>query len=95
MATKRTVTDIETAEAVASAPIEDADPWKEMVTIKLPKAPRGGENFVIASVNGNVYKIERGVAVEVPAPIAEVIQHSEEMHDEADMYVEAQQKKSK
>lgn len=93
MAVKKTVT--ETAEELANAPITDTDPWKEIVTIKLPKAPRGGENFVIASVNGKSYKIERGVAVDVPAPIAEVIQHSEEMHDEADMYVEAQQKKSK
>lgn len=93
MAVKKTVT--ETAEEIANAPITDTDPWKEMLTIKLPKAPRGGENFVVASVNGKVYKIERGVEVDVPAPIAEVIQHSEEMHDEADVYIESLQKKSK
>lgn len=93
MAVKKTVN--ETAEPIAQAPITDTDPWKKMVTIKLPKAPRGGDNYVIASVNGNAFKIERGVPVDVPAPIAEVIQHSEEMHDEADSFVEAQLKKVK
>lgn len=93
MAVKKTVTD--TAEELAQAPIENTDPWKELVTIKIPKAPRGGENFVVASVNGNVYKIERGVAVDVPAPIAEVIQNAEEMSEEADIYIEKLQNKNK
>lgn len=93
MAAKKTVTD--TAEELAQAPIENTDPWKELVTIKIPKAPRGGENFVVASVNGNVYKIERGVAVDVPAPIAEVIQNAEEMSEEADIYIEKLQNKNK
>lgn len=80
--------DTVTADEIANAPTADTDPWKEIVTIKLPKAPKGEENFVMASVNGRTFKIKRGVAVDVPAPIAEVIQNSEEMRDEADAYIE-------
>lgn len=90
MARTKTVTD---AEQIMDAPVTDTNPWKEMVEIKLPKAPRGGENFLIASVNGRVFKIERGVSVKVPSPIAEVIANSEAMHDEADAYVEAAMKR--
>lgn len=81
---------------VADAPAttkRSADPWKKKVTIKLPKAARGQDNFVIASVNGRVYKIKKGEEVEVPAPIAEVIQNAEMMRDEADSFVEEQVEK--
>ncbi len=79
-----------TADAPVTAKKTAADPWKKKVTIKLPKAAKGGENFLIASVNGRVFKIKRGAEVEVPAPIAEVIQNSEAMRDEADSYMEEQ-----
>ena len=65
-----------------------ADPWKEMVAIKLPKATNGEPNYVIASVNGKAFKIQRGVKVEVPAPIAEVIEHSFLAQDEAEEFIE-------
>lgn len=86
MAVKKTVTD--PAEEITQTTTANNDPWGDMVTIKLPKAPKGEENFVMASVNGRTFKIKRGVAVDVPAPIAEVIQNSEEMRDEADEYIE-------
>lgn len=86
MAARKTVTD---AEQIMDAPVEQADPWKEEVEIRIPKAPRGDDNFIIASVNGKVYKIKRGETVKVPAPIAEVIANSEAMHDEADARKEA------
>ena len=65
------------------------DPWKEMVEIKLPKAPKGEPNYEIASVNGRVFKIKKGEKVKVPAPIAEVIEHSIEAQEEADEYMES------
>lgn len=83
MAVKKTVTE---AEKTMDAPAVAEDPWKEEVEIRLPKAPRGGDNFLVASVNGRVFKIKRGEAVKVPAPIAEVIANSEAMQDEADAY---------
>lgn len=89
MATKKTVTE---ADMLMDAPAEQEDPWSEMVEIKLPKAPRGGDNFQIASVNGRVFKIKCGETVKVPAPIAEVLANAEAMHEEADAYKDAQQK---
>ena len=64
------------------------DPWDQMVTIKLPKLNDGSENYRIASVNGRVYKIQRGVSVEVPMPIAKVLQNSEEAQEEAEAFIE-------
>lgn len=89
MAIKKTVAE---AEMTTNAPAVQEDPWSEMVEIKLPKAPRGGDNFKIASVNGRTFKIKRGETVKVPAPIAEVLANAEAMHEEADAYKDAQQK---
>ena len=81
-------------EAVVAENIEDVkpakavkDPWKEKVDITLPKIP-GGANFETASVNGKVFKIKRGVTVSVPAPIAEVLDHSREAEDAAEAYLD-------
>ena len=61
--------------------------WKEDKTrIKLPKEAKGQANYVIASCNGVVYKIQRGV--EVPKAIAEILEHAEAAREEADAYAE-------
>ena len=92
MAAKKTVTveeDIKVAEPVEKkAPAAD-DPWSKKVTIKLDKPAPGQDNYVIASVNGKVFKIKKGVVVDVPAPIAEVIEHSQEAEEAADLYIES------
>lgn len=63
--------------------------WKEDKTrIKLPKEAKGQANYVIASCNGVVYKIQRGVEVEVPKAIAEILEHAEAAREEADAYAE-------
>lgn len=70
------------------------NPWDEMVKIRLPKPRRRNEdNFVIASVNGRVFKIKKGEEVEVPAPIAEVLQHSMDEEDAADAFIQAKTSK--
>lgn len=68
--------------------VKVVDPWKQMVAIKLPKAINGEPNYKIASVNGRVFKIQRGVVVEVPAPIAEVLDHSDKEAEIADAFIE-------
>ena len=77
------------AEVVEDVKIPAKDPWKNLVTIRLDKALPGEENYVIASVNGKVFKIKKGVEVSVPAPIAEVLEHSREAEEAADMYIES------
>ena len=65
------------------------DPWKKIEKIRIPKKEDGSPNYVIASVNSRVYKIKRGETVDVPAPIAEVIQHSYDAQDAAELFMES------
>ena len=51
---------------------------EQMVKILLPRGRKNEENFVIVSVNGRSWKIMRGVEVEVPDYVEEVLKHSEE-----------------
>lgn len=69
--------------------IEEAspvDPWKVMRTIILPKAPKGEPNYQICSVNGKVFKIKKGVEVDVPQPIYEVMVNSQKAAEAADEF---------
>ena len=61
---------------------------KKTVKIKLPLT-RTEKDDVYVAVNGKSYLIKRGVPVEVPACVAEVLQHKEEMLSQA-MEFEAQ-----
>lgn len=51
---------------------------EKKVTIKLEKSRLNKEDEWVA-VNGHSYLIKRGEYVEVPASVAEVLQHREEM----------------
>lgn len=51
---------------------------KKTVKIKLPLTRNEKEDVYVA-VNGKSYLIKRGETVEVPASVAEVLQHKEEM----------------
>ena len=51
---------------------------KKTVKIKLPLT-RTEKDDVYVAVNGKSYLIKRGETVEVPACVAEVLQHKEEM----------------
>jgi len=54
---------------------------EEMVKIKLPREKNDPTVFV--SVNEKTYMIQRGIEVEVPASVAEVLEHQEQMLEEA------------
>jgi hypothetical protein len=60
----------------------------KMVKIKLPLT-RSEKDAEYVAVNGKSYLIKRGVTVEVPDFVAEVLQHKEEMLAQA-MEFEAQ-----
>lgn len=69
--------------------VSEENIWDKKVEIMLPKPRYKGEpNYVIASVNGRQFKIQKGVRVEVPAPIAEVIQHSYEAEEDAERFID-------
>lgn len=68
--------------------VEETSVWSKMKEILVPKATDGDSNYLIASVNGRVFKVKRGVRVEVPEPIAEVIENSFKAQEDADAYIE-------
>ena len=60
----------------------------KMTTIFLPRGRKNEENFVIVSVNGRSFKIMKGVQVQVPDYVAEVLENGRMMAEEARRYVE-------
>lgn len=60
----------------------------KMTTVLLPRGRKNEENFVIVSVNGRSFKIMKGVEVEVPDYVAEVLENGRAMAEEARRYVE-------
>ena len=52
--------------------------WDKQVTVKLPWI-KGQPDAVNVGVNGRFFLIKRGVEVEIPYPVFEVLQHSEKM----------------
>ena len=59
---------------------------KKNVRIRLFKDNSRYKGDLFVSVNGVSYKIRRGVEVEVPPEVAEVLEHAEEMAMEAMEY---------
>lgn len=60
--------------------------WKEMKTIFLPRAHAGEENFVMVGVNGQQWKVPRGLQVEVPAPLFERLEIMLDQEERAYQY---------
>lgn len=60
----------------------------KMTKVMLPRGRKNEENFVIVSVNGRSFKIMKGVEVEVPGYVAEVLDNNRRMAEEARRYVE-------
>ena len=67
------------AEAVQAEPTEE----KDTVVIRLFKDNQRYKAPVFVGVNGVTYLVQRGVDVEVPRAVAEVLEHSEEMDNAA------------
>ena len=55
-------------------------PKEKMVKVKIPKV-RANQEDVFVSVNERTWIVKRGVEVEVPECVAEVLKHQEEMLD--------------
>ena len=64
------------------------DMTERMVALTIPRGRKQEENFVIVSVNGRSWKIMKGVQVEVPDYVAEVLVNSRMMAEEARRYVD-------
>ena len=81
-----------TPETTASVTPESAgtgvkkDPWKEMRTVRIPKLVGKHQPDVVVSVNGRNFSVKRGVEVEVPLPVYEVLMNSFTAEDKANEY---------
>lgn len=64
---------------------------KNMVRIKIPRTKSDQED-VFVSVNMETFLIKRGVEVEVPDYVAEVLQHQEEMLETIMLFNEKNEK---
>ena len=64
---------------------------QKMVKIRIPRIKADQED-VFVSVNLNTYVIKRGVEVEVPDFVAEVLRHQEEMLEKIMLFEEAHRK---
>ena len=49
------------------------DPWKDMRTVFIPKRSRGEQSTLEVGVNDKTYFVPKDKTVEVPAPVAEVV----------------------
>lgn len=65
---------------------------KNMVKIKIPRE-RSDQEDVFVSVNMETFLIKRGVYVEVPDYVAEVLEHQEEMLEKIMLFNEAKESK--
>ena len=68
-----------------------AETKQKMVKIRIPRTKADQED-VFVSVNLNTYAIKRGVEVEVPDFVAEVLRHQEEMIESIMLFDEAHKK---
>lgn len=68
-----------------------AEAKQKMVKIRIPRSKADQED-VFVSVNLNTYAIKRGVEVEVPDFVAEVLRHQEEMLESIMLFDEAHKK---
>ena len=66
-------------------------PKEKMVKIRIPRTKANQED-VFVSVNMRTWLIKRGVEVEVPECVAEVLRHSEEMLENIMHFDEAHKK---
>ena len=81
MAVKKTETAVQDTEAAKKDTMDTLE--KDTEVIRLFKDSQRYKAPVFVGVNGEAYLIQRGVDVEVPKAVAEVLRHSEEMDGEA------------
>ena len=69
----------------------NTDTTKKMVKIRIPRTKADQED-VFVSVNMETFLIKRGVEVEVPDYVAEVLRHQEEMLENIMLFNDAKAK---
>lgn len=85
MANQKTSTASVQPSQAAQQPVCEPD----VVTIKVPIDPANRkEGDITVGLNGKMYKIKRGIPVEVPKGVAEILEHSENAEQAALQYID-------
>lgn len=71
-----------------------AEKTEKMVKVRIPRTRKDQED-VFVSVNMRTWLVKRGVEVEVPECVAEVLRHQEEAMETIVMFEEANSKKGR
>ena len=95
MATKKNAAETEVKkeeaiqEEIPETTEEEQDPWKEMVTVLVPRHHVGeSENYYVCVNDRRFYIPRNGTRQELPLPIAEVLQASIEAEGKAEEFAE-------
>lgn len=80
------------ANTKAGAPAQEYNIWDDKVTFKIPKT-RELKDDVRIIVNGRVFTIQRGVWVDLPRPVFEVLVDKENAEAARDEYIEEHETK--
>ena len=64
------------------------NPWEHMVTVFLPKAADGDQNFARVGINGKMYQVPRGKQVRVAKPVYDILSRSEHAQKISEIYSE-------
>ena len=63
---------------------EVQDVWKQTKEVLLPRAQENEQKFEFVCVNGRTFQVPKGKRVEVPLPVAEVIENAQMQMEQAD-----------
>lgn len=69
---------------VSTTKTEVQDVWKQTKEVLLPRAQENEQKFEFVCVNGRTFQVPKGKRVEVPLPVAEVIENAQMQMEQAD-----------
>lgn len=70
------------------------NPMEDMIAVTLPRATGNEQNFIIVALNGKVWKIMKGVTVQVPRPVYDILSESIAQENRLYAFNEAQASKA-
>ena len=74
---------------------EVQDVWKQTKEVMLPRAQENEQKFEFVCVNGRTFQVPKGKRVEVPLPVAEVIENAQMQMEQADRESEEMEQAAK
>lgn len=76
------------AKTANEAQVNAYDPWKEQVSIMLPKRNDGDQDFQLVMINGKGFQVPCGKLVRVPRPVWDVLIRSERAQEITRRHIE-------